>query len=81
MSDPLAIVPNKKETDVPSEMRIPHTVLQGMVGTAITLGCIGLYEGFTKSKELTFQMRLLESLSQGVVYATGFGFVAEKLKR
>lgn len=70
------------ETDILlSEKRIPKTAIHFMVGSAISLGVLGMYEGFTHSKSSNLEVRILESLSQGIVYATGFGFVAEKLKR
>jgi hypothetical protein len=80
MSDQIASAPPQNEKDV-SSLKLSHSVMFGIVGTSITLGCLGIYEGFIKSKNETPSMRVLESLSQGVIYATGIGFVAEKLKR
>lgn len=55
-------------------------ILKGLAGAAITLGILGLYEGYTNSSESELGARVFDSLSKGAIYATGVGFVVSKLK-
>ena len=52
-----------------------------VLGVASVLGVIGLYEGFVNSDQTTMTGKVLESLSTGVIYSTGIGFIASKVMR
>lgn len=80
MSSQIAQLPPQNIKDVPSKA-LPPSLMFGIVGTSITLGCLGLYEGFQNARGETASMRILESLSQGVIYATGIGFISKKTMR
>lgn len=50
-----------------------------VAGAAIALGVLGFVERYSNSTETTTGMRLWDSASNAVIYATGVGFVASKL--
>lgn len=49
-------------------------------GVAITLGLVGIYDGYTGSEGESTGTRVFESLTTGAIYATGIGFIVSKLK-
>ena len=70
-----------KSTPAPADA--PSNSNEGLkmaAGAALTLGLVGLYDGYTNSTESSTAGRALESLAKGALYATGIGFVVSKLK-
>ena len=53
-------------------------LVKAAVGTAIVLGLIGAYEGFTESESSAPLERVLEGASRGVIYATGIGYIVSR---
>ena len=65
-------------TDAPTKK--VNEALKVAAGVAITLGAVGLYDGYTNSTESGAGGRLVDSLSTGLLYATGVGFIVSKVK-
>ena len=63
--------------DAPSNSNEP---LKIAAGVALTLGAVGLYDGYTQSQDSSMSGRAVESLATGLIYATGIGFIVSKLK-
>ena len=70
--------PHPEISDVRPQGANPQ-VVSALIGTSITLGAVGLVQGYTESQESTAFGKTLEALSKGVIYATGVGFIIDKL--
>ena len=64
-------------TNAPSNSNEPFKIAAGV---AITLGAVGLYDGYTQSQDSSMGGKAIESLATGLIYATGIGFIVSKLK-
>ena len=77
ISDPPKVVVTPLKTK--SSRTSSENVATWVVATSSVLGIIGLYEGFTDSTSSGGE-RIFDSLQKGVIYATGVGFLFNKLK-
>ena len=59
---------------------INETVVSVAVASSMVLGVWGLLDGYSQSQN-TGGERIFDSLEKAVIYATGVGFIASKLKK
>lgn len=59
---------------------INETVVSVAVASSMVLGVWGLFDGYSQSQS-TGGDRIFDSLEKAVIYATGIGFIASKLKK
>jgi hypothetical protein len=59
---------------------INETVVSVAVASSMVLGVWGLLDGYSQSQN-TGGERIFDSLEKAVVYATGVGFIASKLRK
>jgi hypothetical protein len=76
-TDTRLVEPFPEVKDVPRTLPNEELV-KAAVGTAIVLGLIGAYEGFTESESFAPLERILEGASRGVIYATGIGYIVSR---
>lgn len=76
-ANPSSVKPFPEVEDIPRTLPNEELV-KAAVGTAIVLGLIGAYEGFTESESFAPLERILEGASRGVIYATGIGYIVSR---
>lgn len=74
------VVKNYPAPKIPNETAEMPEPLKVAAGVALTLSILGLYDGYTESAESTVGGKLFDSVTMGLVYATGIGFIVHKLK-
>lgn len=58
----------------------PNEYIRLAAGVSLVLGVVGLVEGYNSSTEVDTTSRILDSLSTGVIYATGVGYIYAKME-
>lgn len=58
----------------------PNEYVRLAAGVSLVLGIVGVVEGYTNSAEVDTTARILDSLSTGVIYATGVGYIYKKME-
>ena len=76
---PKAVVKPVNLKSQPKEA-INETVVSVAVASSMVLGVWGLFDGYSQSQN-TGGDRIFDSLEKAVIYATGIGFIASKLKK
>ena len=71
-----------KPVDPKSQPKEPinETVVSVVVASSMVLGVWGLLDGYSQSQN-TGGERIFDSLEKAVIYATGVGFIASKLRK
>lgn len=71
-----------KPVDLKSQPKEPinETVVSVAVASSMVLGVWGLLDGYSQSQN-TGGERIFDSLEKAVIYATGIGFIASKLRK
>ena len=73
----IKVTPRPVPKNAPSA---PNEYVRLAAGISLVLGVVGVYEGFKNSQETDTTAKVLDSLSTGVIYATGIGYVWKKME-
>ena len=81
MGNPTSAKVSVRPAPVSTDQTSDNTALvRFAAGASLVLGAVGFFERYGNSTETSQGLRIWDSAANAVVYATGIGFVASKLK-
>jgi len=81
MGAPAAPPVTVRPTPAPIVQTSDNTALIRLAaGASLVLGTVGFFEKYSASTETSQGLRIWDSAANAVIYATGIGFVAAKMK-